>query len=317
VNHARVGQARVSRRRLLAGGAAAAALALLEYESLRGAFDHRRALPPSGRERYRASLESLDAEGDTALGAIVHVGHSTHLISVAGARLLTDPWFYDPAFGALSHVAAPAVAPEDVGKLDAVLITHDHADHADRRALDRLDKRALAIVATDELAAAARRLGFARVTVLAPWSSLTLGNARVSAVPGVHDIYEVGYVVEGAGRSVYFAGDTRLFDGLAAIAERFAPTAAILPVDGTRLTGGALHVMTPDDAVQATATLGARLVMPSHAEAYLSDPLARYVLASTILGAPAIFAEKMKRQGKAACEVPAPGALVRLPAREG
>ena len=122
-------------------------------------------------------------------------------------------------------------------------------------------------------------------------------------------------MIEGAGRRIYFAGDTRMFEGIAEIAERFPPSLAILPVDGTRLTGGSLHVMTPDDAVEATRTLRAKRVIPSHAEAYFSDPFAGHVLASTIEGAGPLFAAAMARTLPAVpCTVPAPGELLAVPA---
>src|SRR5262249_54216338 len=118
-------------------------------------------------------------------------------------------------------------------------------------------------------------------------------------------------VVSGEGRSVYFAGDTRLFDGIREIAERARPTLAILPVDGTRITGGALHVMTPDDAIAAAHILGARTFVPSHAEARFSDPLAGACLASTVAGAAGIFSAKARAAGLS-CVVPAAGDLVPL-----
>jgi len=305
----------ITRRRALAAAGVVAAGGALEALSLAGKFDHR-SFPGGGGDaaRYGASLAALEGDAALAGGAIVHVGHSTHLLSVAGVRFLTDPWFFDPAFGALSHIQGPAVAPEALGPLGALLVTHDHADHADMRAIDRMDKRATAIVATAGLAAKMRASGFGTVEVLAPWRSIAVGGATITAVPGQHDIYEVGFVVAGAGRAVYFAGDTRLHDDLPAIAERFGLTAAILPVDGTRLTGGALHVMTPEDAVTAARILGARLVMPSHAEARFSDPFAGRVLASTILGAPELFAGAVARALPAVrCAVPKPGELVPLP----
>jgi ribonuclease BN (tRNA processing enzyme) len=148
-----------------------------------------------------------------------------------------------------------------------------------------------------------------------PWEALAVGPTTVTAVPAQHDVYEVGYVVQGAGRCVYFAGDTRLFDGIDRIAERFHTTAAVLPVDGTRITGSALHVMTPTDAVIAAGRLGAPLVLPSHAEAVFSDPFVEAALASTVSGAAAAFAKGIARALPAVrCAVPAAGELVPLPA---
>lgn len=298
---------KVTRRALLGGAVAAAGIGTLETLSFTGRFDHRNAPAPSGADRYRQSITE-------AAPGIVHVGHSTHLIVVGGMRFLTDPWFYDPAFGALEHAPAPAVAAPLVGALDGVLITHDHADHADLRALAQLDTRAWAVVATAEFAQKLKAIGYRKTKVLALWESFSIGPAVVTAVPAVHDIYEVGYVVSAAGKSVYFAGDTKLIpDGLRAIASRLKPDAAILPVDGTRLTGGALHVMTPEDAVEAARILGSPLVMPSHAEAVFSDPIAAHVLASTVANAgPKFGAAMAEALPSIRCVVPAPGDRIAL-----
>jgi L-ascorbate metabolism protein UlaG (beta-lactamase superfamily) len=282
----------------------------VERESFRGRFDNRYSAGSSGKQRYEASLEALDTAGATD-ASVVHIGHSTHLLSFAGMRLLTDPWFNDPAFGALTHELPPAVVPLEVGRLDVILITHDHADHADMRAMDQMDKRASVIVATSELAARVRNLGYREVTVLVPWEERKLGAVTITAVPALHDIYEIGFVVQGAGTTMYFAGDSRLHPALPAIAERFAPDVSILSCDGTRLAGAPLQVMTPEDAVTAARTLKSKLVLPSHAEAVFSDPVAAHLLASTVARARFVFGERMARElPDVRCVVPQPGELV-------
>lgn len=311
----------IGRRGLLAGAALASlgsAAALLETLSLNSRFDHRAPPAPSaaGRGAYASSIAEIEAlekvaSARPARASLVHVGHSTHLLSIGGLRILTDPWFFDPAFGALTHERPPAVGPSALGRLDVILITHDHADHVDARAMDQMDKRAIVIVSTSDLAARIRHLGYREVSVLAPWEERRIGSCTIAAVPAQHDIYEIGFVVRGSDTSVYFAGDTRLHPDLPAIAERFAPEVSILPVDGTRLSGGALHVMTPEDAVTAARTLKSRLVIPSHAEAAFSDPLVAHFLASTIAGAPALFARAMASAlPEVRCVVPLAGQRV-------
>lgn len=302
----------IGRRALVGGGAVAISAGLLEWASLRGHFDHRRGAGASAKARYAASLEAIE-QRPRAEPAVVHVGHSTHLLALGGVRILTDPWFFDPAFGALSHEHPPAVLPSELGRLDVILVTHDHADHADMRAMDQMDKRALVLVATSALAARAKLLGFRDVGVLAPWEERTEKDVVFAAVPALHDIYEIGFVVRVANKSMYFAGDTRLHPDLPAIAERYHPDVAILPVDGTRLVGGALHVMNPEDAITAARTLGSKLVIPSHAEAVFSDPLVAAGLASTVDRARFVFGEKMAAALPGArCVVPEPGQLVSL-----
>jgi L-ascorbate metabolism protein UlaG (beta-lactamase superfamily) len=297
---------RFGRRTWLAG----AGLCALEGASLTGAFDHRRAVRATARERYRAALADIDRAG-RAVSSIVHIGHSTHLVAIGGQRLLTDPWFSDPAFGALAHAAGPAVRPEELGPVDAILISHDHADHADLAALDGIEhKRSIPVIVGDAgLAARARRVGFANVHALSPWERLPLGpGVDVHAVPALHDVPEIGFVIAGGRERIYFAGDSQLFEAHAAIAERLAPSFAILPVDGTRIRGGRSWVMDPTRAIEAARVLGVRAIMPSHADARFSDPFVGLALATTVSGA----AAELARRARAAlpgvtCHVPVPG----------
>src|SRR3954454_8753097 len=71
--------------------------------------------------------------------SITYVGGPTALLEVGGLRLLTDPTF-DPAgkryhfgWGAMSRkLQGPALSPEEIGPIDAVLLSHDqHDDNLD------------------------------------------------------------------------------------------------------------------------------------------------------------------------------------------
>jgi len=286
-------------------------LSALEFESLTGRWDHRRALSLLHQELFAQTLAKLGDPKLAASGAIAHIGHSTHLIVVNGVRFLTDPWFHDPAFGSMAHEHPLPARPEEITPLDAILITHDHPDHIDLDALSMLPDSATCIVATNELAQKAKNAGRKETHVLAPWETFSLRDVKVTAVPALHDIYEIGFVLQGAGTSVYFAGDTKLHPALPEIRERFAPQASILPVDGTRIRGGELHVMRPEHAVEAARILGSRVVMPSHAEGVLYDPLAKYVISDNIDGSGLIFRDLMKAAlPTIRCELPMPGELV-------
>jgi len=69
---------------------------------------------------------------------ITRIGGPTALLEVGGFRLLTDPTFDSPGEYRLPHVtlrktSGPAVSAEDLGAIDAVLLSHDqHADNLDR-----------------------------------------------------------------------------------------------------------------------------------------------------------------------------------------
>ena len=195
-----------------------------------------------------------------------YLGHSTLLIELGGARLLTDP-LLRRRVGPLGR-SGPVVTPESLGALDAVLISHAHRDHLDLPSLRALDP-ATRVVAPSGCARLIERAGLRDVTEVNPGDEVPVAGATVEVVPAVHEgprtpfrsppAGAVGYVVEGAGR-VYFAGDTELFPGMAELAPL---DVALLPVWGWGPTLGPGH-MDPADAAEALGLLRPRIAVPIH-----------------------------------------------------
>jgi L-ascorbate metabolism protein UlaG (beta-lactamase superfamily) len=103
------------------------------------------------------------------------IGGPTALIEVDGFRLLTDPTFDPPGEYRLPHVAlrktsSPALTVEELGRVDAVLLSHDqHADNLDNSGRAFL-ARVARVLTTN---AGAKRLG-GRAEGLAPWETKEL-----------------------------------------------------------------------------------------------------------------------------------------------
>jgi L-ascorbate metabolism protein UlaG (beta-lactamase superfamily) len=231
---------------------------------------------------------------------LTHIGQSTHVVCLDGVRVLTDPWFCDPAYGSLTHeVAAPL---SELGPLDAIVITHDHPDHADPVALDRYDDKSRpVIVGVKTLQDKLLALGYRDVRRLSLWETTTVKDLRISAVPALHDVPEVGFVLRSSNHRVYFAGDTA-FDArqLAEIRDRHRPSVAILPVDGTAFRFREASSMTPEDAANAALLLGCSVAIASHADARFDDFVAEHVLTRHVPHAARRFCSLLTGEGIAA-----------------
>ena len=194
------------------------------------------------------------------------LGHSTVLLELDGVRLLTDP-VLRPRLFHLSRVAVDADVRALEG-LDAALVSHLHYDHLDPRSLERLG-RSLQVMVPAGAGSLLRRRGFSRVTEVEVGDQLTIGPLQVRATHAEHDgrrgpfgasAPAVGYLITGSG-SVYFAGDTDLFDGMRDLAPGL--DLALLPVAGwgPRLPPGHLD---PRRAAQALVCLRPRVAVPIH-----------------------------------------------------
>lgn len=217
---------------------------------------------------------------------LTYVGGPTALIEVAGLRLLTDPTF-DPA-GAeirsgtyvLQKTAGPAVSADDLGHLDAVLLSHDHhfdnLDAAGRRLLSTADR----VITTG---AAVERLG-GRAAGLAPWQSIEIRGVdgqtlRVTGTPARHGPAHmdrgpvIGFVLEVSGapeRTIYVSGDTVWYEGMAEVARRFPVAVAVLFMGAAKVEAvGPWHLtLTADEGVEAARALERATIVPLHFEGW-------------------------------------------------
>ena len=199
------------------------------------------------------------------MGEIVFGGHSTVLIELEGTRIVADPLLRPRLYGLMRR--HHGLSPEEVGSVDAVLISHLHHDHLDLPSLRSLG-RSTPIVTPVGGAEFLLRRGFSRVTELAPGEGTPIGALTVRAVEAAHEGGRlfgrgpggaVGYVVEGGAR-IYFAGDTDLFDGMA---ELKGLDLALLPIWGWGPRLGEGH-LSPETAAEAAAVMHPRIVVPIH-----------------------------------------------------
>jgi L-ascorbate metabolism protein UlaG (beta-lactamase superfamily) len=199
-------------------------------------------------------------------GALTWLGHASLLIALDGMRLLTDPVLRN-RIGPLVRLAPP-VATDGLNRVDAILLSHLHADHTDLPSLRRLGNGPV-VLAPHGAGPWLRSQGMIGVRELAPPDETRIGPLSVAALPAIHDRRRrpfgpaadpIGYVVRGS-KSLYFAGDTDLDPAMAEL--RGSIDVALLPIWGWGRSVGAGH-LDPRRAALAAALIAPAVAIPIH-----------------------------------------------------
>jgi len=205
----------------------------------------------------------LRAPTDGHVIRITWIGHSTVLLELDGARVLTDP-VLRKRVAHLRRVEGPdAQVQRDV---DAVLVSHIHHDHLDLPSL-RLH-RSWPVVVPRGAGPFLERHGL-QALELEIGEETHIGALTVRATLAEHHARRgglgfaapaIGYLICGSSR-IYFAGDTDLFEGMRDLAPGL--DVALLPVAGwgPRVPAGHLDSLR---AAQALSLLQPRVAIPIH-----------------------------------------------------
>jgi L-ascorbate metabolism protein UlaG (beta-lactamase superfamily) len=215
--------------------------------------------------------------------SITLIGGPTALIEIDGFRLLTDPTFDAPGTYQLPHVkleklTGPALSANEIGDVDAVLLSHDqHSDNLDNSGREFLAK-AKRVLTTQ---VGAKRLG-GHAEGLAPWATAELAGKKgdsltITATPARHgpagieplagDV--IGFVVSSAkSRPIYISGDTVWYEGVAEVAKRFR-CGVVLPFAGAAQTRGPFHLtMDTNDTIETARAFPDAVIVPVHTDGW-------------------------------------------------
>ncbi|MDF0514363.1 MBL fold metallo-hydrolase [Agromyces sp. H3Y2-19a] len=207
------------------------------------------------------------------------VGGPTLAFEYAGLTFLTDPTFDEPGVYPgrvdLHKLTGPALSPDELGRIDVVLLSHDeHADNLDHAGRDLL-ARVPKVFSTP--GAAERIPG---VTGLENWQTVQVGDVEVTGVPALHGPegaeavtgVVTGFVLRAPGEPVvYVSGDNASVDVVREVAERVGPIeVAILFAGGANVGafGDVDITLNSGTAIAAAIALGDALIVPVHAEGW-------------------------------------------------
>ncbi|MDO5638996.1 MAG: MBL fold metallo-hydrolase [Neisseria sp.] len=212
-------------------------------------------------------------------GDFVWLGHSTVLFKTMGKTLITDPVYYRaspiPVAGspfAMTHTPATA----DLPALDAVLLSHDHYDHLDYRAIQEIAPKVGHFYVPLGVKAHLQRWGIAdsKITEMDWGEAAAFGDIDLILAPARHfsgrnfdtrfSTLWGSWVVKSPEFSLFFNGDSGYGRHFAEIGRQYGPFDLALMENGAYNKDWANIHMTPEQSVQAAQEVGARAVMPIH-----------------------------------------------------
>jgi L-ascorbate metabolism protein UlaG (beta-lactamase superfamily) len=180
---------------------------------------------------------------------ITFIGHGTLMFTFGGKVIHIDPW---------TKLADYSKMP----KADMILLTHEHRDHLDLKALEliRTDKSLLVLTET----CTSRVKGG---IVMKNGDIKTLGGLKIEAVPAYNIVHMRsegvpfhpngignGYVITFGGKRVYVAGDT----------ENIPEMKGLKGIDIAFLPMNLPYTMTPEMVADAARVFKPKILYPYH-----------------------------------------------------
>ncbi len=177
------------------------------------------------------------------------IGHATLLFEFNGLAIHIDP---------VSRYADYSKMP----KADIVLVTHEHGDHLDPKAIDQIKKDGTAIICTQTCA---EKLGYG--IVMKNGDVRTVQGIKIEAVPAYNLVHKRdngqpfhpkgvgnGYVLTFGDKRIYIAGDT----------ENIPEMKNLNNIDIAFLPMNLPYTMTPEMVADAVKMFHPKILYPYH-----------------------------------------------------
>ena len=206
---------------------------------------------------------------------LCNLGQHSFIVKLGTTVVYLDPF--------VTHLPGrflpPPLEAKDITNADIVTGSHDHGDHIDRPAWPAIaatSPQAMFIV-PEAVRPTVKEVPGKRLKGLNAGESFAFKDVTITAVPAAHELLDkdektglypyLGYIVQGNGVTIYHAGDTCLYEGMAALLRSWKIDIALLPINGRdakRLKNNCIGNMTFQEAVDLAGAIRPRIAIPAH-----------------------------------------------------
>lgn len=212
--------------------------------------------------------------------ALIWFGHSSYLLVLEGKRILVDPVFSDrPSpiqFIGTKSFAGRVYSPNDLPDIDLLLLTHDHYDHLDYSTIAHLKSRVKKVLAPLGVGEHLVYWGLSPTSIQEfDWweGAEAFDDIYITATPARHfsgrglirnKTLWTSYVLQTLHHKIFVGGDSGYDTAFTTIGEKFGPfDLALLECGQYDKNWPNIHMM-PEETVQASIDLQAKVLMPVH-----------------------------------------------------
>jgi len=224
-----------------------------------------------------------NVQESTEQAAFWWLGQISFIVKMGETTLLIDPFLTDRP----DRNVPPLFSPTDAaGVTDTVLCTHDHLDHIDPTAISGLaEHTAATFVAPRAHTERMLSLGVPvdRFIGMNDGEKNEVNGITIYGIKAAHEFFDetpdglfphLGYVIMGANKVVYHAGDTLWWEGLQKRLARWKFDVAFVPINGRdalRLEKNILGNMTYQEAADLLGGLHVNLSVPAHYDMFSAN----------------------------------------------